>query len=157
MDHVPVGKENPGRGAVRPSRRGFLNGFLGAVSTALGAAVVYPVIRFLSPPHVPEAVTNQVLAGKVSELAQTKWKIFPFGSKPGLLIQTSPGEYRAYDGTCTHLSCTVQYEDESQRIWCACHNGWYDLTGKNIAGPPPRPLETYDVEVVGDDIFVMRS
>ena len=88
MDHVPVGKENPGRGAVSPTRRGFLNGFLGAVSAALGAAVVYPVIRFLSPPHVPEAVTNQVLAGKVSELVETKWKIFPFGSKPGLLIQT---------------------------------------------------------------------
>jgi len=138
-------------------RRGFLNGFLGTVVAALGAAVVYPLMRFVSPPRIPEAVTNQVLAGKVSELAQSKWKIFPFGSLPGILIEIAPGEYRAFDGTCTHLACTVQYEHESQRIWCACHNGWYDLTGRKIAGPPPRPLEKYEVKVVGDEIFVMRT
>jgi len=144
-------------GAAGVPRRSFLNGFLGTVFAALGAAVVYPALRFLSPPRIPEAATNQVLAGKVSELTQSRWKIFPFGSSPGILIETAPGEYRAFDGTCTHLACTVQYEAESGRIWCACHNGWYDLTGKNIAGPPPRPLQGYEVKVVGDDIFVVRS
>ena len=139
------------------TRRSFLNGFLGTVFAALGAAVIYPVMRFVSPPHVPEAATNQVLAGKVSELAQKRWKIFPFGSRPGILIQTGPEEYRAFDAACTHLACTVQYEPESNRIWCACHNGWYDLNGRNVAGPPPRPLQGYEVKVVGDDIFVVRA
>jgi len=138
-------------------RRGFLNGFLGTVFTALTAAVVYPVVRFISPPRIPEPVTNQVLAGKVSELAGTRWKIFPFGSQPGILVQTDSGEFRAFSGTCTHLSCTVQFEEDSQRIWCACHNGWYDLSGRNVAGPPPHPLDRYEVKVVGDEIFVTRS
>jgi cytochrome b6-f complex iron-sulfur subunit len=43
-----------------------------------------------------------------------------------------------------------------QRIWCACHNGVYDLSGKNVSGPPPRPLEAYDVHVRGDEIYVSR-
>lgn len=138
-------------------RRGFVNGFLWTTITALGAAILYPVARFISPPRIPEATTNRVLAGKVSEIAGTKWKIFPFGSEPGILVQTAPGEYRAFAGTCTHLACTVQYEHSSKQIWCACHNGWYDLSGRVVSGPPPRPLEQYEVNVVGDDIFVTRA
>jgi len=138
-------------------RRKFINGFLGGSCAAVAAAVVYPVLQFLRPPRIAEAPTNQVLAGKVSELAEKKWKIFPFGSEPGMLILTAPGEYRAFAATCTHLSCTVQYEHESKRIWCACHNGWYDLNGRVMAGPPPHPLERYEVNVVGEDIFVLRG
>ncbi len=42
-------------------------------------------------------------------------------------------------------------------IWCACHNGRYDLTGKNVSGPPPRPLEEFHVNVRGDEIIVSRA
>ena len=125
--------------------------------TALTAAVVYPIIRFISPPKVAEAATNRVLAATTAELTEPKWKIFPFGSEPGIVIEVAPGKYKAFTAVCTHLSCTVQFEVAEQRIWCACHNGWYDLNGKNISGPPPRPLEQYEVNVVDDDIFVMRS
>jgi cytochrome b6-f complex iron-sulfur subunit len=138
-------------------RRRFLNGFLTGTLAALGAAVIYPVIRFVSPPRIAEAATNRVLAGKVSQLAESKWMIFPFGSDPGILIQIASGEYRAFSALCTHLSCTVQYEQDSKRIWCACHNGWYDLNGQVVSGPPPHPLKQYDVNVVGDDIFVTRA
>lgn len=145
-------------GNGRPiARRRFLDGVLGGSVTALAAAVFYPVVRYISPPEIPEATTNRVLAGKVSELSQEKWKIFPFGSQAGILIMMAPGEYRAFDATCTHLECTVQFDEPSKRIWCACHNGWYDLSGKNIAGPPPRPLAAYKVQVEGEDIFVERA
>jgi len=140
-----------------PSRRRFLDTFLGVSTVALFGAILYPVMRFLSPPRVPEATGNRVLAGKVSEVSKEGWKIFPFGSEPGILIQTSPGEYRAFSATCTHLECTVQYEAPSKRIWCACHNGFYDLTGRNVAGPPPHPLPAYTVQVEGEDIFVTRA
>jgi Rieske Fe-S protein len=138
-------------------RRGFLNGFLGTALTALAGAVLYPVARYISPPQVPEAATNRVLAGKVAELAERTWKIFPFGSEPGILIQTAAGEFRAFSAKCTHLSCTVQFDAPSHRIWCACHNGYFDLNGRNVAGPPPKPLEAYEVHVVGEDIFVSRG
>jgi Rieske Fe-S protein len=138
-------------------RRRFLEILLGTSLTAFAAAVAYPVARYLSPPQIPEATSSRVLAGKVSELAAEGWKIFPFGSQPGILIQTAPGEFRAFSATCTHLECTVQFEKSSKRIWCACHNGFYDLTGRNVAGPPPRPLTSFTVQVVGEDIFVLRS
>jgi Rieske Fe-S protein len=55
------------------------------------------------------------------------------------------------------LQCTVQYRDDLHHVWCACHNGHYDLNGKNISGPPPRPLEQYAVNVRGDEIFVSKG
>jgi len=137
-------------------RRAFLGNFLSLSVGALAAAVFYPVFRFLSPPRVAEDVGTRVLAGKVSEIAKEGWKIFPFGSEPGILIEKSPGEYCAFTATCTHLECTVQFDKTAGRIWCACHNGFYDLQGRNVAGPPPKPLKAFAVQVTGEDIFVSR-
>ncbi|MBI2884427.1 MAG: Rieske 2Fe-2S domain-containing protein, partial [Candidatus Methylomirabilis oxyfera] len=64
---------------------------------------------------------------------------------------------RAFSAVCTHLQCTVQYREDRQDIWCACHNGVYDLNGKNISGPPPRPLEALKLNVRGDQIIVMKG
>jgi Rieske Fe-S protein len=139
------------------SRRTALNWLLGTSLGATVAAALYPVFRFVIPPQVAEAPVNRVLAGKLSELADNSGKIFRFGSKPGILIRTPTGEVRAFSAVCTHLNCTVQYRPDLQHIWCACHNGQYDLQGKNIAGPPPRPLEAYKVDIAGDDVYVTKG
>jgi len=74
------------------------------------------------------------------------------------LIRTpSTGEYRAFTAVCTHLGCTVQYRPDLQEIWCPCHNGIYDLQGRNVSGPPPRPLAQYQVHIQGQDIVVVRN
>ena len=111
-------------------RRDVLNWLVGIWGGGVFASVLYPVLRFLAPPGVPEATSLTVSAGKASSLLPA---------------------------VCTHLSCTVQYRDDQQQIWCACHNGQYDLNGRNVAGPPPRPLKAYDVNVKGDEIIVSRQ
>jgi Rieske Fe-S protein len=82
--------------------------------------------------------------------------MFKIGNKPGILIKTNEGELKALGATCTHLDCTVQYSKDENLIWCACHNGKYDLNGKNISGPPPKPLTQYNVVVQNDEIFVQK-
>jgi Rieske Fe-S protein len=138
-------------------RRGFLNYLLGTGTVATLGAILYPVIRFMVPPKVVESSASSVVAAKVAEMKPNTGKIFKFGSKPGLLVQAPAGEYRAFSAICTHLDCTVQYRPEEKLIWCACHNGRYDLTGKNVSGPPPRPLEEFKVNVRGDEIIVSRG
>jgi Rieske Fe-S protein len=134
-----------------------VNWILGTGVGSVVMAVVYPIARYISPPEIPEAQTSRVLAGKVSELAQEGWKIFQFGNDPGILVKVAEGEYRAMSATCTHLDCTVQYRKDLKSIWCACHNGTYDLNGTNMSGPPPKPLTAYKVNVSGDDIYVSRG
>jgi Rieske Fe-S protein len=138
-------------------RRDFLDWLLGLAGTTLGAFVLYPVIRYLVPPRIPEAATRRVAAAKADELGPGSFKLFPFGSQPGILVRTANGEYRALSAVCTHLGCTVQYRAADRLIWCPCHNGVYDLEGRNVSGPPPRPLERFVVHVEGDDVVVEKA
>jgi len=137
-------------------RRRFVEALLGSGFLATAVAFFYPVLRYLIPPKTSDLGSDSVMAGRVGELKPNSGKIFRFGDRPGLLIRAADGEYRAMSATCTHLSCTVQYRDDLREVWCACHNGMYDLNGRNISGPPPRPLEGFEVQVRGDEIFVRR-
>jgi len=137
-------------------RRRLVEVLLGGGFLATAIACVYPFLRYLIPPKAADLGGDTVVAGRIGELKPNTGKIFRFGSRPGLLIRTAAGEYRAMSATCTHLSCTVQYRDDLHQVWCACHNGTYALDGRNISGPPPRPLETFDVQVRGDEIFARR-
>ena len=138
------------------ARRGFVEALLGSGFVATVVAIVYPILRYLVPPKASELGTDSVVAGTVGELKANSGKIFRFGSRPAILVLTSNGEYRAMSAICTHLGCTVQYRSDMEHVWCACHNGHYDLNGKNIAGPPPRPLEFFEVQVRGNQIFARR-
>jgi cytochrome b6-f complex iron-sulfur subunit len=139
-----------------PGRRRFLGMLLGGGLFASALSFIYPVLRYLVPPRLTDMGGDTVVAGKVGELRPNTGKIFRFGSRPGLLMLGSDGQYKALSATCTHLSCTVQYRGDLRQVWCACHNGMYDLAGRNLSGPPPRPLEQYDVHVRGDEIIVSR-
>ncbi len=141
----------------RPTRRRLVEAFLGGGLFASLVSFVYPVVRYLVPPSVADLGGNEVIAAKIGDLKPNGAKLFRFGSRPGLLLRVGEGEYRAFSATCTHLSCTVQYRGDLHEIWCACHNGMYDLNGRNVSGPPPRPLENYQVHVRGEDLVVSRK
>jgi Rieske Fe-S protein len=138
------------------SRRTFLDRLLGAWAAGVVGSILYPVVRYLVPPDVPEAATLTVSGGSAASLAPNSGRIVPFGSTPVILLRTPAGELRAYSATCTHLDCTVQYRPDFEHVWCACHNGHYDLQGRNIAGPPPRPLTAFDINLNGDEIVISR-
>ncbi|MBI4011103.1 MAG: Rieske 2Fe-2S domain-containing protein [Candidatus Rokubacteria bacterium] len=144
--------------ADEPSRRRFIDWFLATSAGAFLLSVLYPVGRYLVPPPVGESAAGSVtLAIKPDDLKANTGQIFKFGSRPGILVRTPAGELRAFSAVCTHLNCTVQYRPDLGHIWCACHNGHFDLNGKNIAGPPPRPLDAFAVNARGTQIVVSKS
>ena len=143
------------RGESRLSRKRFVDWLLGTSVGGFLVAVLYPVTRYIVPPEVPEsAATSVVLPMSVGDVPPNSGMIFKFGNRPGILVRTPSGEFRAFSARCTHLDCTVQFRDDLGHIWCACHNGHFDLSGRNIAGPPPEPLQAFDVNVRGDQIVV---
>lgn len=138
------------------TRREFTKLLLaGGILGWLGS-VLYPVLSFLRPPRIAEANVQAVKAGSAAAFAVNTAQIVKFGRKPVILIRDEGGTFHAFSATCTHLECIVQYRGDLKQIWCACHNGLYDLKGRNISGPPPRPLDEYAVNVVGDEIMVSR-
>lgn len=139
------------------ARRRLIEIFLGGGLIASLISFLYPVLRYLIPPPVADLGAEEIVAAKLTELKPNSGKIFRFGNRPGLLVMNADGTYRALSATCTHLGCTVQYRSDLRQIWCACHNGIYDLNGRNVSGPPPRPLEVFDVHSRGDEIVVSRK
>jgi Rieske Fe-S protein len=139
------------------SRRDFLNWFLATTAGAFIISVLYPLSRYLIPPKVGESTAHTVtLTIKPQDVKPNSGQIFRFGSQPAILISTPAGELKAFSAACTHLACIVQYRTDISHIWCACHNGHFDLNGKNIEGPPPKPLEEYAVNARGDQIVVSK-
>ncbi len=137
-------------------RRGFLGALLGTGAAGLAASVLYPVWRFIFPPKSVRVAEAAVTAGTVDEIRPNSGKLFLMDGEPAIVVRTPEGEFRAFLATCTHLSCTVEYRSDLTQIYCACHDGRFDLNGRNVKGPPPRPLPTLEVQVRDGDVLVSR-
>ncbi|MDP3981825.1 MAG: ubiquinol-cytochrome c reductase iron-sulfur subunit [Chlamydiota bacterium] len=138
------------------TRRRFLNMLMGGSILGSLGAVFYPVIKFLIPPAQTEMEPEAIDFGPQENFAPGASKIMKFGKKPVILVRDNTGSFHALSAKCTHLDCTVQYRKDLDVIWCACHNGKYDLSGRNISGPPPKPLEQLEVNVVKGNVFVRK-
>ncbi len=148
--------DSPLNSPNKSNRRSFLKYVFTIGVTGFAASVIYPVISYLIPPKQREVEVSSVNAGKAADFAKNSSKIIKFGDKPVILIRKPNGDFTALSAVCTHLGCTVQFRKDWEVIWCACHNGKYDLTGKNISGPPPRPLTPFNVFVKNGDIFISK-
>jgi cytochrome b6-f complex iron-sulfur subunit len=143
-----------------PTRRAFV-----AVAAAAGlcyaGALAYPIYRYLASPA--EMAADQVAVSEVTLKGANAMPagaalMFKFGSSPAMLIHGADNSWVAFSAVCTHLGCTVQFEPQMNRIHCACHGGVYDPhTGKNVSGPPPKPLTAYRVNVAADAVIVSRA
>jgi cytochrome b6-f complex iron-sulfur subunit len=125
-------------GTTRFDRRSFLDAVLGVGFVSTAIAIAYPVARFLIPPASGEPATASAVA-----------------------VRSADGELHAFSAVCTHLDCTVQYKADISQLWCACHNGYYDLGGNVVSGPPPRALERFALNLRGEpgeeEIVVSRA
>lgn len=138
-------------------RRKFLDIIFKFSLFAWISAVLYPVFKYLIPPAVQEVSVNSITVGVIQDFPINSSKIIRFGRKPIIVIRKKNGDFRALAATCTHLDCNVQYKSDTEQIWCACHNGFYNIEGKNISGPPPKPLAQYQVNISEDKIVVSKG
>jgi Rieske Fe-S protein len=138
------------------SRRTFLNRLLLGWAAALAGVVGYPAVRFLAPVDAPDPDWVILAAKDYLEIPPNSTKTFAYGRKMGIFMKSASGEYRIFKGVCTHLDCNVVYKPEMRKFFCACHDGWYDEAGKNIAGPPPKPMMLLGMEVRGEKLVVLK-
>ncbi|MBI3092441.1 MAG: Rieske (2Fe-2S) protein [Candidatus Tectomicrobia bacterium] len=140
----------------RLSRRMFSNLLVGGGLLIWLGTILQAIFRYVIPPASGQVGSLSVLAAKTTELPPNSGKIVRYGSSPAIIVRPPGGEVRAFLAICTHLACTVQYRDDLAHIWCACHNGHFDLFGRNVSGPPPRPLEELQVVTRGNEFFISK-
>jgi cytochrome b6-f complex iron-sulfur subunit len=148
--------DKPGFSLEQPvKRRGFLKYVLfgfAAMVTAIGTAV--PVVSYLWPPRLEgSSAGGRVAVGSTADLPVGKGSVYSVQNRPVIVIHIPDG-YRALSAVCTHLGCIVYWDESRHIIACPCHEGYFNINGSVISGPPPRPLPVYRVQVEDDQIFV---
>lgn len=128
------------------TRRSFLDVLLAAGIVGTGISAGFPVLRYLKPLPLsgasgPVRLTDE----QVARLSAERFVIVSAGPKRIMVFEDETQKLRALAAKCTHEGCTVQYSTTESVVWCACHNGRFDLDGRVLSGPPPKPLQEFEV------------
>ena len=105
----------------------------------------------------PRVATEPKFVCRRDEIPVGSSKLFryPTEADPCILIRLTDDRFAAYSQSCTHLMCPVNYQHEKRQFYCPCHEGFFSAEdGRVLAGPPPRPLPRYPVEIRNGEVWV---
>jgi Rieske Fe-S protein len=137
------------------ARRDFTK-FLVLTSGAFVAGQAWIAAKSLMRNRRPPPGRTWIASLAAVPLGSATMFAYPGEHDPCLLIRMRDGKLLAYSQKCTHLSCAVVPQIDRGILRCPCHEGVFELaTGRNIAGPPPRPLPVIELEVAGDDVYAI--
>jgi cytochrome b6-f complex iron-sulfur subunit len=94
-----------------------------------------------------------ILIGSESRMPLGEAMPLDLGGQKILVLRTAEGVV-AFSRRCTDLGCLVSWSKEREQFLCPCHQGVFDKTGQNIAGPPPRPLDRFQIVRKGEQLYV---
>jgi cytochrome b6-f complex iron-sulfur subunit len=134
------------------SRRDFLKltwAFFGGLA-ALEAGGVF--LAYLQPRLAEGEFGSTITAGLVDD--------FPAGSVTHItngrfyVVRLPDGGFLAVYHRCTHLGCTVPWDQAAQKFICPCHSSQFDMPGSVENPPAPRPLDLFPVKIVDGEVRV---
>lgn len=154
---MPMPKEME-KSAVLPRRRDFLTTVTKFWALLTLVPFIEVVLKFVSPVRGPEVVRETIRVASVSDIALNSAKIVRFNKDPVIVVHTQGGQFKAFSARCTHLGCVVQFKPDegAPHFSCNCHGSQFDINGKNIAGPAPRPLTPLKVSIQESSVLVTR-
>jgi len=152
----------------RINRRNFLSFATWAIGGVISIGMGIPAIAYIIGPALQRTNTQDWIrlgpTVKVELKTPTLFK-FTIQRKTGWIVNeeevsvyvlTDNGrDFIAMSNVCTHLGCRVRWISDQEEFFCPCHNGVFDKEGKVVSGPPPRPLDRYEVKVEGDQLLVL--
>lgn len=136
------------------TRRQFLNRVLAAGAAVIAAYVVYPILRYFTPPAAALGEADKVFVTRTDDMKLNSARFFRFLDQPAVLVRLPNGNYKALSAKCTHMGCTVTFEGKGDYFLCECHGSEFNINGKVLKGPATLPLPVYNVSISGDKIYV---
>ncbi|MBI1807271.1 MAG: Rieske (2Fe-2S) protein [Ignavibacteria bacterium] len=138
------------------SRRNFLSQALTGWISISVLPVLYGMVEYALPSKIRDRILESMHVAKEADLLVGSAKIVKFNKQAIALLKSEQGQVRALSAVCTHLGCIVQYQSDRKVFHCNCHGSEFDLEGRNISGPAPRPLQPFKVDIKEGDIIISR-
>lgn len=139
------------------TRRTFLNTLFGGWLLAFLGGALFSLLKFAFPTLGKEPDFVVLNKKDFLDLPRNSIKRFPWGGTVGFYYVKADGSIMALKGVCTHMECNVDYKPAERRFYCPCHQGWFDENGRNISGPPPRPLEQLVITEEGERLIIAKK
>ncbi|MEJ2757490.1 MAG: ubiquinol-cytochrome c reductase iron-sulfur subunit [Anaerolineales bacterium] len=150
------------------SRKGFLGTAIFAIGGIIGFSIGLPAIAYiLGPALQKQDEQNWIALGASTKVEVGVPTLFKarVEQKAGWItneeeltfyVLTENGrDFVAMSNVCTHLGCRVRWVDDQGEFFCPCHNGVFDKEGQVVDGPPPKPLNRYEVKAEDGQLFVL--
>jgi len=146
---------------MEQGRREFIKKSFYGVLALIGFGFLIPGIKVFTPAgdrdkelvYFPLVAEDDIPRAGVKK-AELLFTVSGKERRSRVFIVSSAGAITVLAATCSHLGCLVNYHKDKHEFVCPCHGGRYDLTGKNIAGPPPAPLTRLQSRIQGGMILV---
>ncbi|MEK6642461.1 MAG: Rieske 2Fe-2S domain-containing protein [Planctomycetota bacterium] len=135
------------------TRRRWFDVVLGAMGASAIAGLIWPAIAYMLPVRKRGGGSDRTSAGKETEFAVWDAKKVLVRGKPVVVLRTDK-QFQAYSAICTHLGCIVHWNSASRSLDCPCHAAVFDMNGKVVSGPPPKPLPEYSVSVAQGEVII---
>lgn len=135
------------------SRRDFLGWIIKSGLLATLGAMLFPALQYLLPVTRRGPAVGMKEVARVEDIPDGGSKKVVLGGSALILIRTQD-RLKAFSAICTHLGCLVDWDGQKREIVCPCHAGVFDVEGRPVSGPPPRPLPSYPVKLIDGKIFV---
>ncbi len=129
------------------TRRRFVGASAGIMLVGCG-----PQKMKVTPVAAPESGIVEFEIGKIAALATPGGMaaVQPGGTrKPLIVMRLEQDRFRVLSSKCTHLGCTVRWDNDEQSLRCPCHGSRFSDDGKVTHGPATQPLKEYPSQLMG--------
>ncbi|MBI4321797.1 MAG: ubiquinol-cytochrome c reductase iron-sulfur subunit [Chloroflexi bacterium] len=151
------------------SRRRFLGFGIGAITALIGTALGLPLAGYAVSPAFQKKKLDWIDVGSIGDFKPRQPKKVEYNAfrkdgwieesvrKSAWAVLQDGNTVVVYDPRCTHLGCAYRWDDAKGVFLCPCHDAIFDIDGKVVAGPPPRPLDRLTSKVEGGKLLVMEG
>ncbi len=138
----PQGAEEKGE----VTRRDFFNEIAAAALGIAGLGATVVTVKYLSPNVLFEPPTRF----RVGTPDDYPVNSVTYIRDQQVYIVRVPEGFYAVSAVCTHLGCITQWKAEDNLIECPCHGSKFTRAGEKVAGPAPRPLPHFAIQLMPD-------
>jgi len=144
-DDISTKKNAPGSPREKVGRRSVIGWFWKIVGVLAVVELGWITSRVLRSSQYSKDDIKQKLidVGLVAEFNPGTVTAVPQGQFH--LACLSDGSFLALSKSCTHLGCSVPWDEEKNKFICPCHGSTFDLHGNVLTAPALRPLDYFPV------------